>query len=440
MQGNKSNILTIDLSGEIISSDNYELLLNLQKKKITNIRLLVPEEQSDEISKIIPQIKTDKTVSRIPKEDLFNENFEFVINSAIPSYTDKGEIINIALNLSENKIKNKDIVSTEIKFESLFNHAHDAIFVTDLDGNYLEVNKTAIQRTGFNKEEFYKLNIKNMPVSGNQISFNNYFKEILSNTKSTANINYIHKNGSIVETEISGKLINFTGQQAILHISREISARNKSHANDIDTVLKGEEKERSLFAGQINDIVGANLSLLKMYVETFLKNDNVEHKKNTAKKINAIIDSSLTTMSEISNKISPHVLKNLGIKTALKVFLENTQKNSDILFMFDLNIPDRIPESKTVTIYRIFVEIINNISKHSMAKNAIVYAEATKEWLFFDIKDNGKGFDFENKLTDENCIGLLNIFNKTKSINGIIDYISVIGKGTAIKLKVPIIE
>lgn len=439
MQDIKPNILIIDISGEIISSDNYDILQYLKQKSITKFWDLIPENLKEKTINIISQVKSGKLKIRMPETNVLIGNIEYYVNNLAPCYNNIGEIKQIAIHLSEISTK-KDISTNENMYESLFNNAHDAIFVTDIEGKYLEVNDKAIQRTGFSREQFLKLNIKNMPLSGRQIPFNKYFQEILLKKKSTANINYIHKNGSIVETEISGKLFNYPGQEAILHISRDISERNKSHAIDIDTVLKGEEKERSAFAGQINDIVGANLSLLKMYIEAFLNNNDNDAREKTSKKINTIIDSSLIAMSEISNKISPHVLKNLGIKAALEVFIEKTQNNFDIQFITELNIPDRIPESKTVTLYRIIIEIINNITKHSMAQKAIIYADATEEWLFFEIKDNGKGFDFENKLIKKDCIGLLNIFNKTKSINGIIDYISVLDKGTAIKLKVPINE
>ena len=51
---------------------------------------------------------------------------------------------------------------SEQKYRDLFENANDAIFILDSDFNYKDVNKKAVELFGFSREEFLKLNVKDL--------------------------------------------------------------------------------------------------------------------------------------------------------------------------------------------------------------------------------------------------------------------------------------
>jgi PAS domain S-box-containing protein len=51
---------------------------------------------------------------------------------------------------------------SEQKYRNLFENANDAIFILDSDFNYKDVNKKAVELFGFSREEFLKLNVKDL--------------------------------------------------------------------------------------------------------------------------------------------------------------------------------------------------------------------------------------------------------------------------------------
>jgi PAS domain S-box-containing protein len=441
MQGSDDYILIVDFSGEFVYSDNKRLAKMILKKPDRSLLNFVLPEFKDEIIDAILDAKKEEVVNWNQKLKPFLYRFNYLPKNFSPIYDNSGQAQHVLIYLREltNETEEK-IEINDNKFENLFNEANDAIFVTDISGNFIEVNETAVKRTGFSRDKFLKINIKNTPIRSADQTFVNYFQEILLYGKSTAHINYQHTKGNIVETEISGKKLMFNGVEAILHISREVSVRNKIHSENIDALVQKEEKERSSFAHQINDVVGANLSLLKMYIESYFKIGDINERNRIAEQIKLIIDNSLGTITELSNKISPHVLKNLGLKTALEVFIKKIHESSGINFNFKMDIPEKTVEDIEIVLYRSVVELLENIVRHSKAKEASLNAFIKNGRIVFEVGDDGVGFETEKAFSDKKNIGVLNVLNKVKSVNGVVEYDSEPGKGTRVKIEIPINE
>jgi PAS domain S-box-containing protein len=51
---------------------------------------------------------------------------------------------------------------SEQKYRDLFENANDAIFILDSDLNYKDVNKKAVELFGYSREEYLKLNVKDL--------------------------------------------------------------------------------------------------------------------------------------------------------------------------------------------------------------------------------------------------------------------------------------
>ena len=85
--------------------------------------------------------------------------------------------------------------------------------------------------------------------------------------------------------------------------------------------------------------------------------------------------------------------------------------------------------------YRIVQEALNNTIKHGKANAAKVILDSENDLLFLEIKDNGKGFNFEEKIKNKETFGLQSILQRAKAIAAKIDIISN-NLGTKILLKI----
>jgi signal transduction histidine kinase len=97
---------------------------------------------------------------------------------------------------------------------------------------------------------------------------------------------------------------------------------------------------------------------------------------------------------------------------------------------------DEIQESLKIVIYRILQEALNNVFKHSEADTVHVKLGKTDSALELSIKDNGRGFDWDENPASGGQVGgmgLLGMKERIELSNGLFEKISEKGKGSVIK-------
>ena len=87
-----------------------------------------------------------------------------------------------------------------------------------------------------------------------------------------------------------------------------------------------------------------------------------------------------------------------------------------------------------LSVYRIAQEQLTNILKHAEAEEVLLKLEIEKSALKLTIRDDGKGFDPDKT---NKGIGLANIKNRIRLLNGEIKINSKTNSGTQIKIKIP---
>ena len=212
--------------------------------------------------------------------------------------------------------------------------------------------------------------------------------------------------------------ISISHQQDLVHIENE----RKYEATQ--AVLRGEEQERQRIAQDLHDSMGGMLANIRMSIssnELYQSTDIVEK-----------LDKSISEMRRISRNLMPETLKNLGLETALKELCESmTHKHLSIQFeAFDVS--DKIPFQIQLAFYRIAQESISNVIKYAQANNVIVQISQDGDTLTLTVEDDGVGFD-KSKITYG--LGLKNIENRVRLINGKVEIHSAKGEGTTINVE-----
>ena len=95
-----------------------------------------------------------------------------------------------------------------------------------------------------------------------------------------------------------------------------------------------------------------------------------------------------------------------------------------------------IPMEKRKDFYLIFKEAVNNTAKYSGARHALIKLLRENGKLLMMVEDDGKGFDME-KLRSGN--GLVNMNERAKFIGGRLKIHSENGKGTSVRLEMPLV-
>jgi len=206
----------------------------------------------------------------------------------------------------------------------------------------------------------------------------------------------------------------------------------------LNAVINTEESERKRFAKDLHDGLGPLLSSVKMSFSAIEGKDGSSDQKAILSSAKQAINEAISSLKEISNNLSPHILDNFGLASAIRSFTNKIDQTGKIKIEFRSNISEkRYPGNTEVILYRAICELITNTLKHSKAKKILISLDEEDGKLKVLYQDDGKGFDYNLVLLNETGgMGLPNIRSRINSINGNFAVDSLPGEGVVVTIEV----
>jgi signal transduction histidine kinase len=214
--------------------------------------------------------------------------------------------------------------------------------------------------------------------------------------------------------------------------------RSRSEKRVISTIIITEENERKRFAKDLHDGLGPLMSAIKMSLSALGERISDTSGNVILNNTNHLINEAINTLKDISNNLSPHVLSNFGLTSALSAFTTKINQTKAIEIDFKSNMDDyRLENEKEVVIYRAACELINNSIRHSGASRVEIELNKHEKFITLQFNDNGRGFDTSSLIKeDSKGMGLSNIDTRVKSVDGVFILESTVGKGTSALIKI----
>jgi two-component system sensor histidine kinase DegS len=237
----------------------------------------------------------------------------------------------------------------------------------------------------------------------------------------------------------NGKII------AIAATERDLTTHNRLFASFKDLprrIIMAQENEKSRISQILHSEFGQALIALKLF--TVISSSNLDKKNDLMRtvldKIRNNLDTIINDTRNLAHELSPPGLKYAGLVPAIKGLIDSaTSKEKLQIRFFHRNMDQACFKEKDIIIYRILQEAIQNILKHSQATRARVSAVLSKTNFILEISDNGKGFDSTVKSSSQG-LGLALMSQQALLIRGRLSIESHAGKGTLLKITVPIKE
>jgi PAS domain S-box-containing protein len=245
----------------------------------------------------------------------------------------------------------------------------------------------------------------------------------------------------------SGDLEEYIG--ACSDATAKRHARQELH--EVGTKLvAAQEAERSRIARELHDDLGQQLALLAAQLETmahpWAKASRFEgHERRAfAPSVQASLGQVRRTLQELavsvhnmSHELHPARLKLLGLTLTLESLCRDVAHESGVqIHVTCAPIPSDVDESSALCVFRVTQEALQNVVKHSGAREVDVDLSATPSHLELRIIDRGRGFD---PVTSESMgIGLLTMRERVELIGGHLRIETAPKRGTQIQAVVPI--
>lgn len=210
---------------------------------------------------------------------------------------------------------------------------------------------------------------------------------------------------------------------------------SENQAKIINATLDAKVNERKKISETLHDNVSTLLSSANLHLTASKSKFNGEVPESIIK-TQQIIKEASAQIRDLSHTIISSILLKFGLEHAVK---DSVDKYSNPLLKFQTKFKNikRYEQNFEIKTYNIIQESINNIIKHSDAKNVLIDLKAEDNMLLLIIKDDGKGFDVSN-LANRKGVGLNQIEARVTIMKGELTITSKENLGTKIRIKLPI--
>jgi two-component system NarL family sensor kinase len=206
--------------------------------------------------------------------------------------------------------------------------------------------------------------------------------------------------------------------------------------------LEIQETTFKTIAMELHDNIGQVLSVVKLSLSVLpldAAHPAYESVQNSRQMLNKVI----YDMGNLTKSLHTDRITQIGLVDAMSFDLDSLRRTGLLDVDFSVTGDEyRLEDQRSIFLYRMFQEMLNNILKHSQATRVNIAVNYSIDNKFvLRVEDNGVGFDVEKKRTQASSssgIGLKSMTNRASLIGAQITVQSQPGKGTSIRVELPL--
>lgn len=199
------------------------------------------------------------------------------------------------------------------------------------------------------------------------------------------------------------------------------------------------EEERTRIAREIHDVLGQQLTVIKLDLAWLSKRSREEEQDNKIKALLGTVDETIQTVKKIATELRPGVLDDLGLIAAIEWQCREFASRMGIHCEFITQLQElECNHEVSTAVFRILQETLTNIMRHAQASRVAITLRITGDVLSVEIADNGRGIT-ETEISNGSSLGLLGMKERMHMIGGTLS-ISGTSEGTTVRLEIPLNE
>ncbi len=263
----------------------------------------------------------------------------------------------------------------------------------------------------------------------------------------------IRLDGSTVSVESKAVPFAYGGRRAILNLMRDITERQRAELERFDAVARekkareefthlliaSQEAERARISREIHDGIGQNLSIIMNRAYLAAQESSLTPTvANHLQAIERIATDAIGETRSLAHNLRPLHIEQIGLTNSLRELIREVSQSSQIHFERRVeNVDEVFKADAAANIYRIVQEALNNLIRHSRARQASITVERDVRSVRLRISDDGDGFDV-NETASRRGLGLTSMTERVRMLGGTFNLKSEPGKGTELTVELPL--
>lgn len=206
----------------------------------------------------------------------------------------------------------------------------------------------------------------------------------------------------------------------------------------LEKVITTQEDERRRIARELHDSTSQNLTSLMVGLKNIETICDDPRLRSTVDELRGVASETLDEVHEISARLRPRILDDLGLPDALERLAHDWQVRHKIPVDLVIHMgTERLPGEIETAIYRIVQESMTNVARYAEARSVSVLVERQGGDVVAIVEDDGQGFDLTQEMSDRH-LGLVGMRERAELLGGKLTIESQAGKGVEIHVKIPL--
>ena len=381
----------------------------------------------------------------------------FTLSAELIEFNQKAYLLVACYDITERKRAEQALRESEEHYRLLFEHSFAGIARMTADGKLLTCNDAMARMFGCRSPEeliqaepglFYvdfgeqRRLIEELLAKGSLKNQEFLMKRLDGSSLWTLINASVFRANEESEPMLEGVILDITERKQTEQQLQQVYQQSRTLLARLETIR---EDERIRISREIHDNLGQILTGLKLdfsWLEKRLVRSSDEALvRKTSTKMNEIADlleEAIQTVRDIATELRPSVLDTLGLRAAIQWQAKEFERRTAIHCIIELGRePKNLSEDKATALFRIFQEILTNITRHAKAsKVKIELAESNGE-LLLTVHDNGVGITEEQRRNTKS-LGLLGMRERALIFGGSVTVKGELKRGTTVQVTMPL--
>lgn len=202
-------------------------------------------------------------------------------------------------------------------------------------------------------------------------------------------------------------------------------------------LLTTQEEERRSISRDLHDDLGQFVTAIGLNLERAKQTPDVDKKDRLAGQALEGTKALMERVREISTRLRPRMLDDLGLKEAARSFLDDCRARLGVTAEAELRFERaELPPEVSENVYRILQEAVTNVARHSGSPAVQVRLDVAEREVRLTVRDRGAGFDPGAQSAES--LGLLGMRERVELLGGTFRLSSAPGGGTEIDARLPL--
>jgi PAS domain S-box-containing protein len=340
---------------------------------------------------------------------------------------------------------------SESGYRAVFMAAPDGMILVDGNGQIRDLNPAAELLFGYSREEMKGKRVELLVPHASRSAHVEHRDRYMEDPRPRPmgigmELSGMRKDGVSFPVEIGLSPFETQGETLVIAAVRDLSQHHRLRRFSVETMRAAEEERRKL-ARELHDDTAQQLAATLLRIRMAQRTTDAEARSAILDDVRSDIVAATDGIRRIARGLRPPALADVGMIAALRAHIRTLTEASGRPIALRCDVPGKVLDSRLdddarLVLYRVIQESLSNAVRHAGAGHIEVRLHLSREAgerLVAEIEDDGTGFALPGvELGDGRGLGLMGMQERAAIASGSLSVDSAPGKGTTIRLEIPL--